>query len=232
MSIRHGQAGFTLLEVIIAITLASLATLLGATVLRMGADFYERAHQYMREQQELRGTLRLLRQELQAVPKGVVGVRGNAQQIDLLSEKPPASAGRNKATLVSIGCVDNGTGKFALVHLVRQEPGLPKGYAEALMKNELAMLTGVPGSVQPLAPPTMPLGGTNEPIYEQEILIPALTSCSFSYLARDEKMKIAAWLDEWTMERTTVPLAVRLRIGTAKGLLPAVVIPVKSEERL
>lgn len=221
-----GQRGFTLLEVIIAITLASMATLLGAAVLRMGGDFYERAHVYLREQQELRGTLRLLRQEMQAIPKGTVGLRGNASQVDMLSEKPPLSSGRTKATLVSIGCMEVAPGRYALVHLMRLEAGQSGQAAEAQLKAELAQL-GSPGGAVVAQQAPVQTGNLLEPVYEQEILVSSLTQCGFSYLARDEKEPVAAWLDEWGMDKKMLPLAVRLRVATGKGALPPVVIPLK-----
>lgn len=230
---RPTQHGFTLLEVIIAITLASLATLLGASILRMGGDFYQRAHAYIGEQQELRGALRLIRQEIQAVPKGTVGLRGNAAQIDLLSEKPPLASGRVKPTLISLGCMETAPGRYALVHLMRIEPGQhqQKQLAEAQLKAELAQLMPTPGATAvqppPLPQPLLAEGGPQEPVYEQEVLMRALTQCSFAYLARDEKQRVAVWLEEWGMEKKVMPLAVSLRVATTKGLLPAVVIPLK-----
>lgn len=221
------QHGFTLLEVIVAITLASMATLLGASVLRMGGDFYERAHIYLREQQELRGTLRLLRQEMQAIPKGTVGLRGNASQVDLLSEKPPLSSGRTKPTLLSIGCMETTPGHYTLAHLMRVEAGQSAQVVAAQLKAELAKLGSPGATVAPPLPPPPPDGGPLEPTYEQEILVSSLTQCGFSYLARDEKEPVAAWLDEWGMDKKVLPLAVRLRLATDKGALPPVVIPLK-----
>lgn len=219
------QGGFTLLEVIIAITLASLATLLGAMVLRMGGDFYERAHIYLREQQELRGSLRLLRQEIQAVPKGTVGLRGNVTQVDLISEKPPLSSGRSKPTLLSIGCMESAPGRFSLVHLMRLEAGQSSQATESQLKALLSQLGSQPGA--PVPQPQLSSGGMLEPVYEQEILISSLTQCSFSYLAKDETERLAVWLEEWGMDKKTLPLAVRLRLATVKGTLPPVVIPLK-----
>ncbi|MBS4095569.1 MAG: prepilin-type N-terminal cleavage/methylation domain-containing protein, partial [Sulfuricella sp.] len=164
---NRSQSGFTLLEVIVAITLAAMAALLGAMVLRMGGDFYERAHTYLREQQELRGTLRVLRQEMQSVPKGAAGLRGNAMQVDLLSEKPPLSSGRQKQTLISIGCMEVATGRFALVHLMRLEAGQSSQLAESRLKAELAQVASLPGT--PAALPLPPLvvdTGSTEPVYE------------------------------------------------------------------
>lgn len=219
------QKGFTLLELIIAMTLAALIVALGAAILRMGMDFYQRSHAYIHQQQEVRGFLKLLRDELQGASPGTLMLAGEPFRLNFATDNMPSGAGRGGQNNVVLECRDNGQGKADLVHriLLKKEmeekrkktdeiakPGAakPEAAKEGIVKQEAAR------------PETM------LPEYEEEILVRQLSQCAFSFLARsdqDGKVK-AVWIDKWPAAGG-LPLAVRVRLTPPGGNLPPVVMP-------
>ena len=63
MSRARLNGGFTLIEVLVAITLASLVAVIGAAVLRAALDFHSRANRHLKASEDLRAADRLLAHE-------------------------------------------------------------------------------------------------------------------------------------------------------------------------
>ena len=63
MSRARFNGGFTLIEVLVAITLASLVAVIGAAVLRAALDFHSRANRHLKASEDLRAADRLLAHE-------------------------------------------------------------------------------------------------------------------------------------------------------------------------
>lgn len=224
---RASQTGFTLLELIIAMTLAALIVALGAGILRMGMDFYHRSHEYIRQQQEVRGFLKLLRDELQGASKGALALTGDQTRLNFTTDNMPAGIGRGGQNTVSLECRESEPGRIELIHrlLVKKIPAEEKELPpEAVAKpGEVAK----PRTVKPeTAKPENLKPETLKPEYEEEPLVHRLSQCAFSYLARDEKSgkPKAAWVNEWR-EGKGSPLAIRVQLAPPTGNLPPVVIP-------
>lgn len=221
------QKGFTLIELIIAITLAAMVVALGAGILRMGMDFYHRAHEHIQQQQEIRGFLKLLRQELQGATKGAP-MSGQAMGLDYYTDNVPVGLGRPGLQKVSLVCRESEQGQTELVHRILQiKPATAKPAEKQTEKPTKP--TGKPTEKPPEKPPEKLAGEaapSARPVYEEEILIRQLSQCAFSFLARDEKSRkpSAYWAEEWREGRGP-PLAIRVRLATSRSDLPPVVIP-------
>lgn len=214
------QKGFTLIELIIAITLAAIVVALGAGILRMGMDFYHRAHEHIQQQQEIRGFLKLLRQELQGATKGAP-MSGQAMGLDYYTDNVPVGLGRPGMQKISLLCRENELGQTDLVHRIL----LVRPVAQKPAEKQTQKPTGKEAG----KPPEKPTGETvpsAPPVYEEETLIRQLSQCTFSFLARDEKSPkpSAYWTEEWREGRGS-PLAIRVRLATSRSDLPPVVIP-------
>lgn len=223
---RHvAQRGFTLLELIVAMTLAALIVALGANILRMGMDFYHRSHAYIHQQQEVRGFLRLLRDELQGATKGTLALSGEQFRLNFVTDNMPAGTSRGGQNNIILECRANDQGKTELIHRIL----LKKTIEEKEKKlDEIAK----PGAtmvdltkVETGTTATQKSGGGGME-YKEEGLVHQLSWCAFSYLMRDEKggKSKAAWVYEW-LNATGLPLAVRVQLTPPGGNLPPVVIP-------
>lgn len=200
-SAQRGQQGFTLIEVIIAMTLAALVSTLGAGILRMGVDYYQRAQEHTRQQQEIRGFLRLIRQELQGASKGAVVVTGREDQLFYSTDSVPVGANRRGLKRINLQCRENAPGKIELVHRIEIKP--------------------------PAASNAGSSGVAEQGIYEEEVLVHELTQCHFAFLLsekpKDKAPTVGHWSEEFR-EGVDKPLALRIRLRTVKSELPAVVI--------
>lgn len=228
---RNTQTGFTLLELIIAMTLAALIVALGASILRMGMDFYHRSHEYIRQQQEVRGFLRLLRDELQGASKGALAMKGDQARLDFTTDNLPTGIGRGGQNTVFLECRENPPGQVELIHGIMVKKILPeteKTPDDAAKPGEPPK----PGIAKPVTvKPEILERDTSKPEYEEEPLVHQLSQCSFSFLVLDEKdgkpkdgKPKAAWVNEWP-EGKGLPLAVRIQLAPPTGNLPPVVIP-------
>ena len=81
MKLPQSQGGFTLLEMVVALALSALVSLIGAMALGAGADFYTRSELRLRNHADLRATERLLRVEW-ASRTGNVQLTADAVEFD------------------------------------------------------------------------------------------------------------------------------------------------------
>lgn len=221
---RNTQGGFTLIELLIAMTLAALIVALGADILRTGMDFYQRAHQHIRQQQETRGFFRLLRQELQGGTHKVTPLGGQPGWFAFSTQTLPQSLnwpGRNQVLLT---CRTGQDGNVELVHGIQ--------LTRTAIANKLVherILAGAPEERDDASPPPVPTEEDAAAPYHEEVLVNGLTGCAFSFLVRvpgpNSPQPVAAWADEWPQGKDLPPpLAVRIQLTLPGGMLPAVVI--------
>lgn len=211
---RKSQTGFTLIELIIAMTLAALVVALGTGILRMGVDFYYRSHEYIHRQQEVRGFLKLMRDELQGATKGTLALSGDATQLSFTTDNTPIGLGRGGLNKTMLECRPSEEGQIVLMHRIQvknttDETPPPKTTAKTKTTQ----------------------GDVTE--YEEEPLVHKLTLCAFSFLLREVKegsskevSSKASWIDDWR-EKKDAPLAVRIQLTLPAGRLPPVVIPLE-----
>lgn len=214
---RKAQTGFTLLELIVAMTLAALVVALGASILRMGVDFYHRSHEYIHQQQEVRGFLKLMRDELQGATKGTLALSGDATQLSFTTDNMPTGMGRGGQNKAMLECRPNEQGQIELIHYI-QVKNAPD---DADKPQKIA--------AKPIQAKAKAQAESDTTEYEEEPLVHKLNLCAFSFLLRNEEKDGAAkavWVDDWR-EKKDAPLAVRIQLSLAAGSLPPVVIPLE-----
>ena len=195
----HRATGVTLIELLVAVTLASLVAVLGALVLRASIDFHGRATRRLSDAEHLRAADRLLlrewprrsEQDLVAAPNMV------EFRTERLAGMPVEGAAK-----VRYLCKESESGPVALERHVL-------GLAEA----------GQPGSGGAgKGPSAAPMWQ----VLQSEVLLPKLVSCSFAYLRARETRggKIAQWTAQWVPEAGAgqqAPRLLRLNLATERG---------------
>jgi prepilin-type N-terminal cleavage/methylation domain-containing protein len=203
----RSKAGFTLVELLVAITLASLVAVLGAVVLRAAIDFHGRANRYLKTSEDLRAADRLLSREWsrRREPDLVATENRLEFQTDRLYGASAEGAAR-----VSYLCSENEAGQVALERRLLARGGPPDRPGS----------TGSTGS----APAAASVGGgatadaAGWRVLSAEVLVPQLTECSFAYLQTRESRdaKVAQWRGEVGAGQP-VPRLIRLRLVTPRG---------------
>jgi prepilin-type N-terminal cleavage/methylation domain-containing protein len=185
------MAGFTLIELIIAITLAALISVMVATVLRQGIQHYERGQLFFKEQQGILAVSRLLRLEL---TRGAVsGVSGDDSSLRFETTQLPQSLadGQSGKQKIELRCspLEAPLQGWSLQHQLLPAAPLPGSDAStpAAAAAAVAATTdtrspppaGASPSADSPADATAAVGPTELP----EPLIDTLTECRFSFLA-------------------------------------------------
>ncbi|OFZ85631.1 MAG: hypothetical protein A2V78_04010 [Betaproteobacteria bacterium RBG_16_64_18] len=193
MSRARLNGGFTLIEVLVAITLASLVAVIGAAVLRAALDFHSRANRHLKASEDLRAADRLLAHEWsqRREPDLVATANRLEFQTDRLY-----GVGAEGAARVRYLCAGNDAGQMVFERrlLARVEPGRPGG---------------APGSAGAAA---------GWRVLRIDVLVPQLLECDFAYLQTSESR--GAKIAQWRAEAGTgqpVPRLVRLRLVTQRG---------------
>ncbi len=185
---RHGEAGFTLLELLISMTLLGLLMLVVLGGLRFGARAWERNEAHATATDDVRLAQALLRRELvriypfflldQAhIQDQHVDFDGTADSMSFLAPSPDAlaEAGRARITLTRA----ERDGHLAMVFSARPE----------------------------LASSTQPYS---------EILVEGLKSLDFSYFGSEQTTGAPSWHDRWSKE-THLPQLIRVHAVFAQG---------------
>jgi len=216
MSNGSRTAGFTLVELLVAITLASLVAVLGAVVLRAALDFHARATGHLKEGEDLRAADRLLAREWSA--RRGEDVVATATELEFQSDRfsGPYAPGQQGAIRVGYFCSEDDAGRMVLQRrlLVRAEAG--------------AEPPGGTRSPQAGAPDAKP-GAWR--VLRTEVLMPRLAACSFGYLRTRESRdaRIAEWRGEVGAGQPA-PRLIRLRLATERGELAPLVYGIYGAE--
>lgn len=190
------HAGFTLLELIIALAIASLVALVGASALSGMLDFRQRSAQRAEARADVRAAERVLRHEWAARGKAVRS-DGRSLEFDTLHPASSAAATAQPALAhVRLACETAPSGALELLHSIRF---LPDG--------------------------TTPRPQGAPPWQEQQVLATGLRSCAFSFLARlrgADGQEHTRWQARWE-ENQPPPLLMRLAMSGLREDMPPVV---------
>ena len=211
-----GQSGFTLLEMIVAVTLVAMMAVGLWAIFRISLRSWSRGTEFMDANQRHRGILNLVRKQM-------------ASAYGLSAPADPQQPGAG--TLIFNG-TENGLRFISLNSLLFQDsPGLTLVSYEvdqdsegdyALVEKEARYLGRMPDEE------VSPSGSKATPIFEK------LSSCLFEYFDPGDANNPAQWVQEWDGQKLhTLPLAVSVTMMSRdpKGntLNRHMVVPIKAE---
>ena len=211
-----GQSGFTLLEMIVAVTLVAMMAVGLWAIFRISLRSWSRGTEFMDANQHHRGILNLVRKQM-------------ASAYGLSAPADPQQPGAG--TLIFNG-TENGLRFISLNSLLFQDsPGLTLVSYEvdqdsegdyALVEKEARYLGQMPDEE------VSPSGSKATPIFEK------LSSCLFEYFDPGDANNPAQWVQEWDGQKLhTLPLAVSVTMMSRdpKGntLNRHMVVPIKAE---
>jgi general secretion pathway protein J len=194
--------GFTLIEVLIAMTLLSLMVVLLFASLKICAESWEKGESKMADsnqvavvyhffQQHL-ATAQPLRDDFSVKEQSTLAFQGEGQSLQFVGEFP-ASAGKAGAQLFSLRLQEFDDGKAIVVALK----------------------------------PFYPLEEGKEPPKEEVVLIKRVRSLELAYLGDDGMGGESSWQNQW-LERETQPQLVKVRIELESAIFwPEMVIELK-----
>lgn len=210
------QTGFTLLEMLVAVTLVAIMAVALWSVFRISIRSWSRGTEFMDANQRHRSILSLVRKQMASAygllapkdnqPLGPTklifsGTKDSLQFISLNSLQFQSSPG---LTMVSYDVDQDTAGNYALV------------------EREARYLGGVPEEGEPVD------GSNPVPIFEN------LTSCLFEYFDPGDRNNASQWVQEWDGQKLgKMPLAVSFtmisRDPKGNTLNRHMVIPIKAE---
>ncbi|MCL2829511.1 MAG: prepilin-type N-terminal cleavage/methylation domain-containing protein [Betaproteobacteria bacterium] len=209
---RSRRRGFTLIELVVAMTLAALAAVAGAMTLRIGIDYYDRARAFLKQQEDLRAAIVILRREWETRAPRLT--ENTSEELDFEPQQTFFGPDARKPTRVRYRCEGSEPGQIRLVH-----EGLT-AVAGAIIPQGEGEQSGS-SAQQRRAPPELRS-------VVQETLLDGLSLCAFSYLDPGNAKKDipAHWADAWDADRPP-PRVVRLQLEMRRGTLPPLVFTTK-----
>lgn len=190
------QAGFTLLELMVAMALSVVIATICAMALGSGSDFYARSGLRQSKRVELRALEKMLKSEWQMR----VGEFSLSQEsVEFVTTLPRDTSGTSNVLKVKYECVPTENAEFSIVYTGRL---LPKSKTD------------------------VPTSGTSEDTSKFEMkLVNRLKYCQFAAMSRNgspqEKVN-SVWVNRWSSEQS-LPKLIRLKIGDMQGELPSYV---------
>ena len=193
------QAGFTLLEVIIALSLSALVALLGALLVRTATDYYARGNAFLDQQEQMRQVLRLFDIVGPALAAEGAQFVGQPDRLEFTTDRLPLGLNLPGKQRVRLQCEPDGQLMLRIIDpLSIGQPGEPK---EKRAEAYLAI----------------------------ETLGSGLQECAFGYLrAVTEKTEndSGRWEEAWLPDFGGTPKAVRLVLATPQYRAPPFVIAI------
>lgn len=199
-SLPGRAAGFTLLEVIIALSLSSLVALLGALLVRTATDYYARGNAFLEQQEQMRHALRLFNAVGSSLATEGAQFVGKPDALELMTDRLPLGLNLPGKQRVRLQCEPH-------------EPGM-----------RLVLRVIAP---QLEAKPSLTEDPRAETYLIEEALNEHLQECAFDYLRLDKDRAgagIGRWEAEWLKDYIGTPKAVRLSLATAQYKAPPFVI--------
>jgi len=198
---RPKSQGFTLIEVLISMTLLSMMMVLLFGSLKICADSWEKGEQKITDVNKLAVVFNFFHQHLSlAQPlwndftneEKTYSFQGKAHSLQFVSAMP-ASAGRTGLQLFSVNLQSNDNDKFINVTLT----------------------------------PFIPLVDGASWLKEDEILINNVSDFTLSYFGAENGVGLDSWQDEWLL-KNNLPKLVKINITTDNGIsYPEIIIELK-----
>ncbi len=218
---RH-TAGFTLLEVVIALALASLVALLGAMLVRTASDYYARGNAFLDNQEQSRQIARLFK----ALGAGLVGMEepivGQPFKLEMTTDTLPLGMNLPGRQKLRLQCEPNaesdGDAKLRLVLRVIDTTQPAQGKPAD---------TPPPAATGGQATAIAPAADAKESFKAIEVLGKDLKQCAFSYLrlaSAEEGAAVGRWEEAWLESYGRRPLAIRLTIESSRAAIPSFVM--------
>ncbi|TXI91654.1 MAG: prepilin-type N-terminal cleavage/methylation domain-containing protein [Aquabacterium sp.] len=122
MQRRTQQAGFSLLELVVALAISALVALMGASAMSMALDFYQRNAQRSTARESIRAAERILRHEWAG--RGLL-IRSDGLALEFITLHPVLRKPQADLVLARVryACEPSGKGKLELSHSVASLPG-------------------------------------------------------------------------------------------------------------
>jgi type II secretory pathway pseudopilin PulG len=212
-SARSHEAGITLIEVVIAVTLLSMLSVGMLATIRMGLDGLHKTNSRLMENRRVAGAQRLLEQQLggfvpvKAPCSGAEGpsqpfafFEGQPQSMRLVSTYSLQEAWRGQPRILELQVIPGDEGRG--VRLIVNE--IP--YTSPLSAGLLCLAMG-PDPVSGLA---MPQFGPIQASAQSFVLADKLAWCRFSYLEPAKFPDIDQWRSDWVLPRWPIGLRVEM----------------------
>lgn len=200
--LRH-QSGFTLLEMIVAMALSALVSMIGAMALGAGADFYARSGLRQHSHADMRAAERTLRTEWESRGSSVV-LTPDGVEFDTTT--PVTSMPLPGAARIRYQCQPDQKGRFTLTSQTLPavgEFGRPTSAGAARVRANAG-----------------PDGGAQE-----SPVVAGLTECGFAALQNrtDNAGRVtSAWVESWSSKERS-PQLLRVKLVGELGDMPSMV---------
>ena len=198
---KQQTQGFTLIEVLIAMTLLSMMMVLLFASLKICADSWEKGENKINEVNELAVVYTFFQQHLSLAhplwndfssEEKTFSFQGSAHSLQFVSTMP-ASAGKSGLQLFSVDLQSDNNDSFIKVSLM---PFFPLAEGAAWHK-------------------------------EEDILINHISDFSLAYFGSDDGLSLASWQDEW-LAKNSLPRLVKINITLDNNIIyPEMIIALK-----
>jgi prepilin-type N-terminal cleavage/methylation domain-containing protein len=212
---RDGQAGLTLLEVIIAVTLVSIISTGILMAMRVALDALQKADSKLMDNRRVSGAQRVLEQQIagfmpvkttcagspDVVPENIVFFQGASQSMRMVSTYSLQEAWRGQPRILEFQVVpgQEGMGVRLVVNEIPYTSPLEVGQLCVGMVPDSMLGVKVPRFVPiQVGPQSFVLGDK-------------LAWCRFSYLEPAKAPQVERWRPDWVMPRW--PMAVRVEMA-------------------
>lgn len=201
----RSAAGFTLLELIVALAISSLVAMMGAAAMSTTLDYYQRNSHRSAAREDVRAIERTLRHEW--ATRGIT-VRSDGTMLEFDTLHPVSRRASPELTLahVQYTCEATPNEGLVLIHRIRASSAKEPNAAQ---RNQ-------------------------RPLYEEtRVLATRLEACAFSFLGSllNPQGKLQPrWVSSWD-EKTPAPELMRLALSGVRNDMPPVVYQARTEAR-